>query len=142
MTDHDERMRRRYQAAASNLLVAIEEAEQHPSPRTRPPSSRKLPTWDPRPWGGLTEEQAFEEQPLAVVSERGRDIASVTWRQGSWANAWEYRGRFFVSDEVEFTECASAAEALQRAGVDRDCYDAIESQWVDPAYEHLLERDD
>ena len=37
---------------------------------------------------------------------------------------------------------ATAAEALECIGVDRDWFDAIESQWVDEEFIHLLAKDE
>ncbi|MEJ2535334.1 MAG: hypothetical protein P8008_07725 [Gammaproteobacteria bacterium] len=147
MTDDRDRRRAAVRAAASNLAMFGEEwdhAEEAPRPRNgrsrgKPPPP---PPWNRDEWDGMSEAEAFNACPSDVIDRYGREIAGVSWEHGSWATAWECRGRFFAQDEVELTECATAAEALECTGVDRDWFDAIESQWVDEEFIHLLAEDE
>lgn len=97
--------------------------------------------WDPEAWGGLSEEEAFAEDPDAVLDQRGKVIAEQTWQGGSWASVSEYNGRFFSQDEVETIECPTALAAFERAGIGRATHDQINHQRVAPEYRHLLADD-
>ena len=44
----------------------------------------------------MTEEYAFEEDAGGVLSVPGTEIAYQTWSYGSWSNAYEYKGKYFI----------------------------------------------
>ncbi|MBM3396662.1 MAG: hypothetical protein FJY37_18940, partial [Betaproteobacteria bacterium] len=54
--------------------------------------------WNSAEWDGMSERQAFDEDPIEVMSKMGKVIASQTWRNGSWSTVYEYKGRFFSVD--------------------------------------------
>lgn len=123
-----------FKNAASNLLIAEEEQF----------APTKLPKFDPGPWdakkwGGLTEEEAFLEDPGEVIVERGHCIASQVWKSGSWSYVYEYMGRFYSIDEVELKEFENAKDAFIRASIGRDTFDEIEQPYVIKEYAHILE---
>ena len=113
--------------AASNLGIAWEAEIDD--------SEEESPQWDPDAWDGLTEEEAFESDPDAVIEKMGKVIASQTWRGGSWAFVTEYNGRYFSTDEVEREEFDNAADAFSRAGIGRDTFDEIMDLSISPKYE-------
>jgi hypothetical protein len=90
---------------------------------------------------GITEEGEFEEDPFDVVSTCGEKIAEQSWSGGSWSSVYKYKDRYFVLDEVEFSEFEDAREAFQRAGIGRSDYDKISNISVAPAYRHLVSPD-
>lgn len=95
--------------------------------------------WDPEAWDGLTEEEAFAEDPHAVISERGTLIAEQAWNCGSGSVVYAYKGRFHAFDDAEAYDCDTALEAFEKAGILRDTWDKIEYTRVAPAYRHLLD---
>ena len=46
----------------------------------------------------MTEEEAFEEDSGEVLRVLGTELASQTWRCGSWSNVYEYKGKIFSCD--------------------------------------------
>jgi hypothetical protein len=98
--------------------------------------------WKPIDWDGMTEEQAFQEDPVEVMTQRGKVIASQTWSSGSWSTIYQYKRRYFVVDEVEVCDFDNAADAFLRAGIGSDGFDEIDSLEVDPEYKHLTSRSD
>ena len=93
--------------------------------------------WDPEKWDGLTEEEAWEQDPLEVLFTMGDEIASQAWRGGSWSTVYEYKNRFFVVDEVETVEYNNAREAFAGAGIGQSTYDEISTLSVAQEYEYL-----
>ena len=81
----------------------------------------------------------FENATMEVLVAHGKIIASQQWSGGSWADVYEYKGRYFAVDEVGLTELGSAADAFTQAGIGRDTYDAISHVSISPDYQYLVE---
>jgi hypothetical protein len=80
----------------------------------------------------------FENATIEVLAAHGNIIASQQWSGGSWADVYEYKGRYFAVDEAGLMELSNAADAFSQAGIGRDTYDKISHLDVSPAYRHLL----
>ena len=78
-----------YKRAASNLMMTNESERE----LLRPEPTESL--FNPDDWGGMTEEEAFEEDPGGVLSILGTQIASQAWSHGSWSYVYEYKGKNF-----------------------------------------------
>ena len=74
----------------------------------------------------------FKNATLDVLIVKGTNIASQQWRGGSWADVYEYKGRYFAVDESSLIEFGSAVDAFIQAGIGRDTYDAISHLDVSP----------
>jgi hypothetical protein len=55
----------------------------------------------------------FENATMEVLAAHGNIIASQQWSGGSWADVYEYKGRYFAADEFGVTECSSACDASE-----------------------------
>jgi hypothetical protein len=44
----------------------------------------------------------FENATMEVLAVNGNIIASQRWSGGSWADVYEYKGRYFAVDETAF----------------------------------------
>ncbi len=95
--------------------------------------------WNPDDWDGLTEEQAFAEDPASVIRERGTLIASQAWSCGSGSEVYEYKGRYHAFDDAEAYDRDTALEAFKAAGILNDQFDPITYTRVAPTYRHLLD---
>ena len=115
--------------AASNLMMTNESERElfRPEPKEM--------SFNPDDWYGMTEEEAFEDDPGEVLSVLGTEIASQTWSHGSWSYVYEYKGKYFSLDEVSLEEFDNPKDAFDRASIGRDDYDKIDSQWIHPDYE-------
>jgi len=131
----------RFKNAASNLMMDHSEEEEaeanSPSGKKKRRKPAKPPKWRPQDWDGLSEEEAFAEQPNEVLDLQGEIIASQTWAGGSWSYVYEYNSQFYSCDEVDCVGFANAKDAFSRAGIGRDTYDEIDSLWIDPDFAHL-----
>ena len=87
----------------------------------------------------IVDDEEYDEDPRQVLESDGNVIGSQTWSGGSWVTVYEYKGKFFVSNEVEITECDTAEKAFSRANFGGQQYDKIDQQFVDPQYEHIFE---
>lgn len=96
--------------------------------------------WNPDDWGGMSEEEAFEEEAMKVLHERGIEIASQSWSGGSWSYVYKYNGKYYAIDEVEMCEYANPKEAFERAGIGRDTYDKIYHMSVASGYEDYIQK--
>ena len=94
--------------------------------------------WDPERWNGLSQEEAMEQMPGDVVMELAEEIASQSWRNGSWSNVYEYNGKFHSLDEVDMEEFEYPQDAFKRANIGRNDFDEIDSKYVDSKYKHLI----
>ena len=72
------------------------------------------------------------------IQSEGKRIAAQQWSGGSWVDVYNYKGKFYVFDEVETASFSDAAEAFLRAGIGRSTYDEISHISVDPEYKHLV----
>ena len=124
----------KFKQAASNLALDPEQENLTSDPRHQPETS----DWDPEQYDGMTEEEAFKEYGGEIVMDRGKKIASQSWRSGSWSSVYEYKGKFYSFDEVENLEFDNPKEAFERANIGRDDWDEIWSQKIDPEYTHLV----
>lgn len=95
-------------------------------------------SWSPDEWDGMSEEDALDGVFDEVMDRYGKQIATQNWAGGSWVAVYEYRGRFFVVDEVERSEFSNVEDAFERAGIGRAVYDEIRDQHVSPDYAHLV----
>ena len=129
----DTKKSEQFKRAASNLGIDHEEEDLFISPKYVPDAQ-----WDPERWNGLSQEEAMEQMPGDVVMELGKEIASQSWRNGSWSNVYEYNGKFYSLDEVDMVEFDYPQDALKRVNIGRDDFDEIDSQYVDSKYEHLV----
>jgi len=86
----------------------------------------------------MEDDEEYEEDPREVLESAGNVIGSQTWSGGSWVTVYEYKGKFFTSNEVELTECDTAQQAFSRANFDGEQFDTIDQQFIDPQYEHLF----
>jgi hypothetical protein len=82
----------------------------------------------------------FKNATIEVLAEHGNIIASQQWSGGSWADVYEYKGRYFAVDESGLTECGSAGNAFAQAGIGRDTYDKITHLDISPEYQHLVDQ--
>ena len=104
----------------------------------QPTTDASKTAWKPEEWGGVSEEQAFDEDPMAVLEARGMKVASQTWSGGSWSSVYKYNGKYYAIDEVELCEYQNPKEAFERAGIGRDTYDNIFYMDVEPGYDHYI----
>ena len=118
-----------FKRAASNLMMIDESEKGHSMPE---PKERLFNSED---WYGMTEEEAFEDDPVEVLSALGTELASQTWSHGSWSNVYEYKGKYFSCDEESMEEFDNPKDAFDRASIGRDDYDEIDSQWIHPNYQ-------
>jgi hypothetical protein len=81
----------------------------------------------------------FENATMEVLAAHGNIIASQQWSGGSWADVYEYKGRYFAVDESGLMELGNAADAFSQAGIGRDTYDKISQVSISPDYQHLVE---
>lgn len=112
MTEHT-KLKEAYERAASNLMAGTPEEIQE---ATEWQQKCDL-AWHPEDWDGMTEEEAFEEDPVGVMNALGEHIASRTWRCGSWSDVYEYRGRSYAIDEVEMCDFDNLDDAMERANI-------------------------
>ena len=104
---------------------------------------RSEPTdWNPEDWDGLTEEEAFAEDPGEVLDQRGTLIADQSRRSGSWSCVYAYNGLFYSWGEAEWTAWDTASEAFAAATIGDTFFDEIIDIKVAPEYRHLLADDD
>jgi hypothetical protein len=82
----------------------------------------------------------LEISTLDLVTTHGANIASHQWSGGSWADVYEYKGRYFAVDESGMMELSSAADAFTQAGIGRDTYDKISHVSISPDYQHLIDQ--
>ena len=68
----------------------------------------------------------------------GEEIASQSWRNGSWSNVYEYNEKFYYLDEVDMEEFEYPQDADKKANIGRNDFDEIDSQYVDSKYKHLI----
>lgn len=94
--------------------------------------------WNPDDWGGLTEAEAFEENSFEVLLERGEQIASQTWRSGSFSSVYEYKGRFYALDEAGMEDYDNVSDAFSRANIGSGEHDELMDTDVAPAYQYLV----
>ena len=87
----------------------------------------------------IVDNEEYDEDPHEVLESDGNVIGSQTWSGGSWVTVYEYKGKFFVSNEVEITECDTAKQAFSRANFGGQQYDKVDQRFVDPQYDHLFE---
>ena len=128
----DTKKSEQFKRAASNLGIDPEEEDLFISPKYVPDAQ-----WDPERWNGLSQEEAMEQMPGDVVMELGEEIASQSWRNGSWSNVYEYNGKFYSFDEVDMVEFDYPQDAFKRANIGRNDFDEIDSQYIDSKYKHL-----
>jgi len=88
----------------------------------------------------MTDIIGFENVTMEVLAAQGTIIASQQWSGGSWADVYEYKGRYFAVDEGGLAECGSAADAFIQAGIGRDTYDKISHVSISPDYQHLVDQ--
>ena len=129
----DTKKSEQFKRAASNLGIDPEEEDLFISPKYVPDAQ-----WDPERWNGLSQEEAMEHMPGDVVMELGEEIASQSWRNGSWSNVYEYNGKFYSLDEVDMVEFDYLQDAFKRANIGRNDFDEIDSQYIDSKYKHLV----
>ena len=82
--------------------------------------------------------RSYGAMPGDVVMELGEEIASQSWRNGSWSNVYEYNEKFYSLDEVDMVEFDYPQDAFKRAKIGRNDFDEIDSQYVDSKYKHLV----
>ncbi len=68
--------------------------------------------------------------PAEVASSSGLKIASQQWSGGSWVDVYEYKGYFFVINEVEKTVFNTEEKALESAGIGNSTNDDISSIYL------------
>ena len=129
----DAKKSEQFKRAASNLGIDPEEEDLFISPKYVPDAQ-----WDPERWNGLSQEEAMEQMPGDVVMELWEEIASQSWRNGSWSNVYEYNEKFYSLDEVDMVEFDYPQDAFKRANIGRNDFDEIDNQYVDSKYKHLI----
>lgn len=97
--------------------------------------------WNPDDWDGLTEDEAFAEDPGEVLDQRGTLIAKQSRRGGSWSCVYAYKGRFYSWNEAEWTSWDTAQEAFAAATIGDTFIDEIIDLKVAPKYRNLLDDD-
>jgi hypothetical protein len=121
-----------FKNAASNMLSFNEEDLKSIE------TDRRTPQWNAENWDGLSEDDAFEEDPLSVLIEMGTEIAAQSWSGGSWSNVYEYRGRYYAVDEGGMDDYDHPREAFERAGIGRETFDTIIHLDVAPDFEQWI----
>lgn len=129
----DAKKSEQFKRAASNLGIDPEEEDLFISPKYVPDAQ-----WDSERWNGLSQEEAMDQMPGDVVMELGEEIASQSWRNGSWSNVCEYNGKFYSLDQVDMVEFDYPQDAFKRANIGRNDFDEIDSQYIDSKYKHLV----
>ena len=129
----DAKKSEQFKRAASNLGIDPEEEDLFISTKYVPDAQ-----WDSERWNGLSQEEAMEQMPGDVVMELGEEIASQSWRNGSWSNVYEYNGKYYSLDEVDMVEFDYPQDAFKRANIGRNDFDEIDSQYIDSKYKHLV----
>ena len=95
-------------------------------------------TWNLELWGGMTEQQAFEDNPSLVLEAMGEKVASQTWNCGSWSSVYKYREKYYSLDEVEVCEFQQPSEAFKRANIGNESFSKIDSLSISQGYESFV----
>lgn len=103
-----------------------------------PSQTGAFPEWNPDDWDGMTEEEAFDCDCGEVLRKLGKEVASQMWSGGSDSVVYEYKGQYFVMDEVETCEYDNPKDAFERAGIGRDTFDSIVHMHVARGYEQYV----
>jgi hypothetical protein len=93
--------------------------------------------WDPGEWSDLDADEAKNQAFTQLLEDEALEIASQSWRCGSWSTVYELCGCFVAIDEVETYICDSAEEAFSNANIGNEDNDAIVHLKIDPRYERL-----